>query len=375
MTVVVKEVLGKKDLKKFVKFPFSLYKDNAYWVPPLIADDMDTFSKDKNPSFETADAKFFLAYKDEKLVGRIAAINSHAANEKYNTKNIRFGWFDSIDDLSVSQALFDKVVSWAKELGLNSITGPHGFTDMDPEGLLTYGFDQLGTIATVYTHPYYVNLVENYGFVKEVDYFEYKGTVPTKEGVPPKMLNIVERLRKRSGLKLLNQLSRSELKNRSLEVMKLMEECFEEIYGSVPMTSNQLNYYIKKYFSFVNPKLINLVEDKNGKLVAFLITMPSLSKAMQKSRGKLFPFGFLHLLKAIKGGDILDFYLAGVKKEYRGSGADLLMVVDICQKAINMGFKYSESNVELEHNLKVQAQWKYFNPILHKKRRIYKKKI
>jgi hypothetical protein len=375
MSIDIKTVESKKDLKAFVKLPFKIYKGNPMWVPQLIMDDMEVFQPEKNPAFENADAKLFLAIKDGQPVGRIVGILSHAANRKYQTKNMRFGWFECINDTEVSNALFQAVEQWAREKGMTSITGPLGFTDLDPEGMLVYGFDQVPTLASNYNHPYYPELVEKFGFIKEIDYHEFRAVVPYDTGLPEKMLRIADRLRERGNLKILKFRNKKELMTRADELFYLLDEAFEEIYGSVPLTEKQVKYYVKKYISFVNKELVKAVVNDKDEMVGFIITMPSLTRGFQKARGRLIPLGWFHLLKSMRTYEVLDFYLAGVRKKYRGLGVDLLMVIEIAKTAMKMGFKYTESNFELETNTKVQAQWKFFNPSLHKKRRIFCKNI
>ncbi len=375
MDINIKIVKTKKDLKTFIKIPYIIFKDNPYWVPPLIKDELQTFDRKKNPAYESADTKLFVAYKNEKPVGRIAGILSYIANDKYNVKNLRFGWFDTIDDYKVASSLLKAVENWGKELGMESLTGPHGFTDFDPEGMLIEGFDEFPTIVTIYNHSYYPELTEKYGFEKDVDYVEFKTMVPHETGIPEKLLRLAERIKERSGLKVFKFKSKKEILNRSKEMFELLDEAFEEIYGSVPISKNQVKYYMKNYFSFVNPDMLKVVENEKDEMVGFMITFPNLSKAFQKAKGKLFPIGWYHILKALKKHEVIDFYLAGIRKKYRGLGVDLLMVIEIIKTAMKKGFKYAESNPELEDNKKVQAQWKYYNPTQHKRRRIYKKKI
>ena len=376
MSIKVLEVKNKKDLKRFIKFPIDdLYKDNEYYVPPLIMDEIDTLSRDKNPAYDFCDSKLFLAYKDGKIVGRIAAILNKAANEKFNEKNIRFGWFDVIDDFEVTKALFGKVEEWAKELGMETITGPQGFTDLDPEGLLIEGYEELPTIVTIYNYPYYREHLEKYGFEKEIDYVEFQTKVPEGGKFPEKLAKTAEWIKKRYNFKVLKFKSKREAKKRGKELFDLLDEAYEELYGTTSLTEKQKVYYMKKYLPFVHKDLVKAVVNEDDKMIGFMITMPSLSKGFQKARGRLFPFGFIHILKALKTYEILDFYLAGVKKEYRGKGVDLLMVTDIFYTALDMGFYMAESNPELETNKKIQGEWKYFNPRQHKRRRIFKKRI
>lgn len=375
MSVEIREVEKKKELKTFVKLPFGIYKGNDYWVPQLTRFEMEVFDKKKNPAYESAETRLFLAYKEGKPVGRIAGILSHAANNKYKTKNLRFGWFDTIEDYEVAKALFDAVEAWGKELGMETITGPHGFTDLDQEGMLIEGFDQLPTIAVYYNHPYYNELVEKYGFEKEVDYLEYKAKPPVEEGVPPKLLRLGERIKERSGIKILKFKNKKALLNRAEEIFRVLDEAFEEIYGAVPLSEKQIKYYVDQYFPFVDKDFIQAAANEKDEIVGFMISLPSLSRAFQKAKGRLLPFGWFHIWRALKKFEILDFYLAGIKKAYRGQGIDLLMVLALADPIFKKGIKYCESNPELETNKKIQAQWKYYNPTLHKRRRIYRKKI
>jgi len=376
MSITVNEVKTKKDLHSFVTFPFQIYRGNNLWVPQLIRDDKEVFNPDKNPAFEFAESRQFLATRDGQVVGRIAAILSHIANQKYQTKNMRFGWFESIDDQAVANALFDAVAAWARERGMESMTGPHGFCDLDPQGLMVEGFNELPTIAGYYNPDYYPRLFEGYGLRKEIDYLEFKSTVPYETGIPEKLLSICERVKQRGNFHIIKfGAKRTLIKRWAKELFHLLDDSFEEIYGSVPLSERQVNYYIKKYFTFVDKDLIKAVANEKGEMIGFMITFPSLSRGFQKAKGKLFPFGWFHILRSLRQHEIIDFYLAGIKKNYRGLGVDLLMVIEITKTAMAKGFKYAESNQELETNLKVQAQWKYFNPVQHKRKRIYRQEV
>jgi uncharacterized protein YjgD (DUF1641 family) len=374
MIIEIKEVLDKKALKAFVKLPFALYKDDPMWIPQLVHDDMEIFDREKNPAFENADARLFMAYKDGKPVGRIAAIDNRAANQKYGTKNLRFGWFDAINDPEVAAALFQAAEGWAKELGHETLTGPHGFCDLDPQGMLVEGFDQLPTIAGYYNYPYYQKLVEDLGFAKEIDYVEFRCQVPKDmSAFPEKLVRLADRIQERGGLRLLKFAAKKDILNRAEELFHLLDEAFDEIYGTVPLTEKQIHYFIKKYFTFVDKDLIQAVVNEKDEMVGFMIAMPSLSRAFQKANGSLLPLGWLHILRALKKNDVLDFYLAGIKRTHRGLGVDLLMVVNMARRAVAKGFRFTESNQELESNNKIQAQWKYFDPVQHKRKRIFKK--
>ena len=376
MSIQIKTVESKKDLKKFVKFPFKIFKGNKYWVPQLINDEMEIFNSKKNPAYETANSKLFLAYKDGELVGRIAGINSIIANQKYGTKNIRFGWFDSIDDQDVADALISSVEEWAKEQGLNTITGPHGFSDLDPEGMLYEGFDKLPTIAVYYNHPYYIKLMETNGMKKEIDWIEFNANIIPMEEMPQKLLKIAERLKERSKIRIVKFKSRKDLiKNWAEEIFEVVDEAFEELYGTVPLSKIQVNYYIKKYLAFVEKDLVITTVDENDKVAGFFLALPSLSRALQKAKGRLLPFGWFHLLRALKQRDRMDLYLAGIRKSQRGKGVDLMLLLELARVANELGFKIVESNPELEDNTRIHGQWKYFKHELVKKRRLFKKDI
>ncbi|HRP01291.1 MAG TPA: hypothetical protein PLE30_01470 [Candidatus Kapabacteria bacterium] len=372
MKIEIIEIIDKKGISEFVNFQIQHYKGNKYFIPPMIHDEIETFTRDKNPAFADCEANFFVAKMNNKIVGRIVAINNKAANKKYNTKNIRFSWFETINDYHVAELLLNRVKQYALDLGMESISGPHGFCDFDPQGMLVEGFDTLGTIAGIYNYPYYNDFITKFGFKKDIDYLEFLSTPPYKEGIPEKILNMAAWAKKRYGYKIIEYDSSKEYIKHGTEIFELLNESFANNYGTVPLSKQQIDYYIKKYISYIHKKLIKLVANNEGKLVGFMITMPSLSLAYQKSKGKLFPFGFVHLMRALKTYNTLDFYLAGVKKEYQGKGVDLIMVVEIVKSAMELGFQYAESNQELENNTKVHSEWKFFNPVQHKRRRIYK---
>jgi hypothetical protein len=338
-------------------------------------DEIETFSPNKNPAFETAEAKLFLAYDGDKIVGRIAGIISHVANEKYKSKNIRFGWIEMINDYEVCSGLLDAVANWGRERGMETMTGPHGFNDLDQQGMLIEGFDKLATIASYYHYPYYRELTERYGFEKDVDFLEFLSTTPKLEAIPEKLLRANEWIQQRYKFHVVKYNKLKQYVDRAPEMFKLLEETFVNNYGTVPLTDKQTQYYTKKYLGYINKDLIKFVDNDKGEMIGFLLTMPNLSTAFQRAKGKLLPFGWYHILKALKTYEVMDFYFAGVRDDYRGKGVDVLMVTEIVREAVKYGFKHAESNQELEHNNKVQALWKDFNPVMHKRRRIYKKSI
>ncbi|MCZ8373589.1 N-acetyltransferase [Phocaeicola sp. KGMB11183] len=376
MAILIKKVSNKKDLKRFIRFNYELYKNNPYSVPDLYDDMVGTFSTEKNAAFEFCEADYFLAYKDDKLVGRVAAIINRRANETWNKKEVRFGWIDFVDDPEVSKALLDTVEAWGKERGMEAIVGPLGFTDLDAEGMLVEGFDQLSTMSTIYNYPYYPQHMERLGFEKEADWVEYKLTVPDK--LPEKFVRISEIILQKYNLKI-RKLKRSEIKEKNYgqKIFDLINEAYAPLYGYSKMTQGQINQYIKTYLPLIDLRMVSLVEDEAGELVAVGISMPSLSKALQKAKGKMLPFGWFHLLKAlfVKKPDVLDLLLVGVKPEYQSKGVNALLFYDLVPTYQKMGFKYGESNPELELNKKVQAQWSAFESVQHKRRRAFRKSI
>lgn len=371
----IREVQNKRDLKCFVKFPLQLYRNHPYYVPPLITDEISIFSPIKNPAYENCETKLFLAYHNNSCVGRIAGIISHIANKKYQEKNLRFGWFDSINEEKSAELLFSALESWGKERGMTTCTGPQGFTDLDPTGMLIEGFDELSTMATLYNYPYYQNLIEKCGYTKLIDALEFQTKVPDEKDIPESLIKSAEWVKKRYNYRILEFKNKREALQRGIELINLIDESYADLYGTVPLTEKQKNYYLKKYLPYIQTDFIKVVADEEDNLIGFLITMPSLSQALQKAQGRLFPFGFWYLLKALKTYQVLDFYLAGVKKEYRNKGVDILMVSEITKTAAKFGFSYSESNPELETNKKIQNEWKLFKPRQHKRRRIYFKNI
>lgn len=376
MAILIKKVSNKKDLKRFIRFNYELYKNNPYSVPDLYDDMVGTFSTEKNAAFEFCEADYFLAYKDDKLVGRVAAIINRRANETWNKKEVRFGWIDFVDDPEVSKALLDTVEVWGKERGMKAIVGPLGFTDLDAEGMLVEGFDQLSTMSTIYNYPYYPQHMERLGFEKEADWVEYKLTVPDK--LPEKFVRISEIILQKYNLKI-KKLKRSEIKEKNYgqKIFDLINEAYAPLYGYSKMTQGQINQYIKTYLPLIDLRMVSLVEDEAGELIAVGISMPSLSKALQKAKGKMLPFGWFHLLKAlfVKKPDVLDLLLVGVKPEYQSKGVNALLFYDLVPTYQKMGFKYGESNPELELNKKVQAQWSAFESVQHKRRRAFRKSI
>ena len=376
MPVTIVKVENNKQLKKFVGFPNELYKDSQYYVPELFDDAMNTLRKDRNAAFEFCDADYFLAYRDGRVVGRIAAIVNNAANAKWGQKAARFGWVDFIDDAEVVDALFATVEEWARERGLTEIQGPLGFTDMDREGMLIEGFDREGTMATMYNHPYYPCHMERMGYEKDADWVEYLLTTPSE--LPEKHARVARIVKERFGLKVVKYTSHSKLaKERGEDIFNLLNEAYAHLYGYSELSAEQIQQYIKSYLPLLDLRLVPIIVDKDNNLIGFGILLPSLAKAFQKARGFMFPFGWWHLLKALKWNDTKtsEMLLVAVKPEYQGKGAVALIFEDIIPVHSKLGFKFSESNPELETNTKIQSQWDYFERENHKRRRAYMKKI
>jgi len=373
MSIEMREVKTLGDLKKFIGFPYKLYKNHPYWVPPLFMDEMNTLRKDKNPAFEHCEAKYWLAYKNKRIVGRIAAIINQLYIDKWKNKFARFGWIDFIDDKEVSKALLETAENWAKEKGMTAVHGPLGFTDLDYEGMLIEGFDELGTLATIYNYPYYPEHITQLGYKKDTDWMEYE--LPVPEEPNEKIARVAEIALRRNKLRLLNARNKKELLKYAKDLFDLIDVAYSNLYGVVPLTEKQVNAYVKQYFGFVKPEFVPVILDEKGKMVAFGVTMPSLSKALQKCRGRILPFGFFHLLNALKKNDRADLYLVAVHPDYQGKGINAVMINEMNLVYKKLGIKKAESNPELETNHLVQAQWKYFPRRQHKRRRCFIKHL
>lgn len=369
MAIKIKEIESHSDLKKFVLFPFKLYNNNKYWVPPLIRDEIDTFNKKKNPAYDYCETKLWLAYKNNEIVGRIAGIINHRYIQIWGNKYARFGWLDFVDDPEVSGALFEIFENWAKSNQMVGVHGPLGFTDMDHEGMLVEGFDELGTIATIYNYPYYPKHLENLGYKKDVDWIEFQINVPDK--IPEKATKIANMVMERKNIRVLKVKKSKDLLPYATELFHVLNESFAKLYAFVPLSEKQIQLYVKKYFSFIVPDFVKILIDGDNRVAGFVIAMPSLSRALQESKGRLFPFGFIKLLKALKSNRYLDLYLGAIRPDLQGKGADALLITELAKSAIEKGITSAESNPELEENYKVQAHWKYFDSRQHKRRRCY----
>lgn len=377
MSVEIKKVTTKSELKRFIRFNYEFYKDNPYSVPDLYDDMLNTFSPKKNAAFEFCEADYFLALRDGKIVGRVAAIINRRANETWNRKTVRFGWIDFIDDMEVSTALIDTVKQWGKERGMTEIEGPLGFTDMDAEGMLVEGFDQLSTMATIYNYPYYPQHMERLGLSKSADWVEMKIYVP--DAIPEKHRRISEIIAKRYNLHIRKLNSKKEVRQSGVahDIFRLINDAYTPLFGYSRMTERQIGQYVKMYVPVLDLRMVSIVENEQNEIVAVGISMASLSRALQKAKGRLLPFGWYHLLKALmwKRPKVLDLLLVAVRPDYQGKGVNALLFTDLIPVYKELGFEYAESNPELEMNEKVQNQWQYFKTEQHKRRRCFKADI
>ncbi len=376
MSVEIKVVETKKELKSFVRFANKLYKGNKYYVPSMPMDDLNTFNREKNGAYEFCDVELYLAYRGNEIVGRVAAIINHKANEAWKVNQVRFGWIDFIDDIEVSTALLDAVIAFGKAHGKTQIVGPLGFTDFDPEGMLVEGFDRLSTMALIYNYPYYPEHLKKLGYYKETGWVEYRITIPTE--IPEKHRKIAEIVKEKYGLKV-RKLTKRQIRKEGYgqKLFQLINETYCVLYGYSLLSPKQIDAYVDVYLSLVDMEMLTFIENPEGELIAAGITIPSLSEALQKCNGEIFPFGWYHLLKAMfwKKPDTLDMLLIGVRPDWQNRGVNSLLFVDLIDRYNRLGFRYAETNANLETNAKVQAMWTPFEKELHKKRWVFGKDI
>ena len=377
MAVTIKKVTTRRELEQFIRFNYHLYKDNPYSVPDLFDDMLRTFNKKYNAAFEFCEADYFLALREGKIVGRVAAIINHKANATWACKNVRFGWIDFVDDEEVSRALIETVEQWGRQRGMTHIQGPLGFTDFDAEGMLIEGYEELSTMATIYNYPYYPKHMERLGLQKEADWVEYKIYVP--DAIPEKHQRISELIQRKYNLKVKKYSSAKRLaSDYGQAIFDLMNEAYKPLYGYSALSQKQIDQLIKTYLPVLDLRMVTLITDADDKLVAVGISMPSLAQALQKSHGRLLPFGWWHLGKTLllkRYPKVLDLLLVAVKPEYQNKGVNALLFNDLIPVYQQLGFEYAESNPELEQNGKVQAQWGYFETKQHKRRRSYSKPL
>ncbi len=374
MPVSLVKVETIRQLKQFVDFPLELYRNVPQYVPAPRFDELRTLRKDKNPAFEFCEASYWLAYKDDRVVGRIAGIINHRYIEKWGNHYARFGWVDFIDDPEVSQALFQAVEEWAASKGMRAVHGPLGFTDLDREGLLVEGFSERATLAENYNFPYYQTHVERLGYRKDIDWLEFQVSTPGE--IPEKVKRVTEILAKRSGVHLYDWRDKKEIVRKfGKALFDLIDVTYAGLYGTTPLSERQVEAYIKQYLGFVDPRFTKILVDEKEQLVGFGITMPSLSEAFYKSKGRILPFGWYHILKALRHPKVLDMYLVAVRPEYQARGVVAILMNAIQQSAIEAGIEYAETNLELETNVEVQGIWKDYPKRQHKRRRAYIKDL
>ena len=376
MSVTVTRVQNKRSFRQFLHFPIDLYKDMPAFVPPLVMDDRDTLDPKRNPAYEFCDAAMYLAYKDGKLAGRVAAIVNRKANEAWHHDEVRFGWFDFIDDMEVSKALLDAVVAFGKERGMTTVLGPLGFTDFDPEGMLVEGFEYLSSMALHHNWPYYKDHMEALGFVKDVDWLEYR--IYIGDTIPEKYTRVAKLVEERYDLHL-RKITRKEVRKTDVgyKLFDLINETYSSLYNFTVLPKKMVDKYVGFYLGVLDLKFVSLVEDKDNNIVGFGVVMPSITRALKKCKGRLFPFGWFHILKSMywKYEENFEMLLIGVKPEYQKKGVNSIVFVDLMKRLLDGGFVYGESNAELESNLDIRSQWGDLEVKECKRRRVYKKAI
>ena len=366
----------RKELEKFVEFEINLYRNNPYHVPPLIKDDVDTLDPNFNPAFDFCESRYFMAFRDGKAVGRIAAIINKRANERSGKKEMRFGFVDFIDDAEVSDALFAAAEAWGREKGMKSIVGPLGFSDMDYEGMLIEGFEELSTMANIYNYPYYPKHMERMGFEKRADWVELRIEVP--ERIPEKHKRIAEIVKQKYGLRVKKYHDRKKtIAEVGHPLFRLVNEAYAQLFEFCPLTDKQIDHYVDIYIKLLRLDLLTVIVDSNDEIVGIGVAIPSLSRALQKAKGRMLPFGWYHLMRAMYFNctDTVDLLLVAIKPEYQNKGVNALLFTDLIPYFNKYGFKHAESNPELELNEKVQLQWQYFQTRQHKRRRAFGKDL
>ena len=371
--IEVKQLTSKSELKKFVTFPFKLYKDSKYWVPSLIKDEMETLDIEKNPVFKNAEAWYYLAYKGDEIVGRIAVILNHLEVNEQGKKKIRFGWLDMVDDIEVTKALLQKAYEKGREHNLEYAEGPVGFSNMEKAGILTMGYEEMNTMITWYHYPYYAQHLETLGYEKQATWVEYRLQIP--DTIFEKVAKFSKIIRERYKLSVIRFKNKKEILPYVDAMFGLLNKTYDNLQTFVPIQQYQIDYYKKKYFSFIHPDYICCIKDETGKLIAFSIVMPSFSKALKKANGKLFPIGWSYILQAQKKNDTAAFYLIGIDPEYQGKGVTAIIFEEMQHLFNSKGIHTVETNPELQENTAVQLLWKDYNPVQHKERSTFRKDI
>lgn len=373
MSVTIREVKDRVDLKRFISFPEKLYKDSPYWVNSLWSDEYKTLIKSKNPAFEYCEAWYFLAEKKGVVVGRIAAIINHNANRDWNVKNMRFGWFDFIDDDEVSFELLNRVEELAVEMGMTAVNGPFGFTDMDREGMLTEGFENMGAFTTLYNYSYYPDHMERLGYIKDAEWVQREFEVP--DDVPDKLKQYSRIIKQKYRVSVVENRTKKELRVYAIDLFNALNKAFVPLYGFTPLSQRQIEWYVDQFLPLINTDLVCLVVNEEDRVVAFAVTMPSLSQAMRETKGKMFPFGFFKLLKALKKFNLVDLYMIGIIPEYQNKGLNAVIFDHLNSNFIKLGVKRVIANPQLETNKAVQSIFDYYPGKTYSKRRCYIKDV
>jgi hypothetical protein len=373
MSVTIKEVKSRLELKAFISFPEKLYKDCPYWVNALWSDEYKTLLKSENPAFEYCEAWYFLAEREGKIAGRVAAIINHNANRDWQVKNMRFGWLDFVDDIEVSGALLGKIEELAYEKGMTAVNGPFGFTDMDREGMLTEGFENMGAFTTLYNYSYYPDHLEKLGYIKDAEWIQREFDVP--EDVPEKLKQYSRIVKQKYRVSILETKSKKELRVYALGLFHALNKAFVPLYGFTPISQKQIEWYVDQFLPLINMDLVCLVVNEEDKVVAFAVTMPSLSRAMRESKGRMFPFGFFKLLKALKSFELVDLYMIGIIPEYQNKGINAVIFDYLNSNFIRLGVKKVIANPQLETNKAVQSIFDYYPGKVYSKRRCYIKSL
>ncbi len=367
--VTITEIKTRRGLREFIHYPFRLYRNCDNWIPPLFSDEWGTFRKDKNPAFSYCEARFWLAKRNGKTVGRVVGIRNDKANERWEQKQLRFGWIDFEDDPEVSGALLGAVEEWAVQQGLTAVHGPMGFTDMDKEGMLVDGFGELGTLPMIYNYEYYPRHMEIHGYRKDVDWLEYEITVP--EELDERFGRLKSIVFDKYKLRLAEARRAKDLVPYARQIFEVLNASFVNLYGFVPLSPEQIDIYVDQYFSFIQPDFTKIVLDTNSDVVGFEVAMPRLSRAMQKARGRLFPVGFVPLLRALAKPTEAVFYLIGVRPDYQASGVNAVLMSELYQSLIDRSIHTVATCGELEDNREVNLLMNNFPHRQHKRRRAW----
>lgn len=373
MSLMVKVAHTKKDIRTFMDYPNKLYKNHPYYIPPLLSDEVKSAFLKTNISLEFCEVIHLMAFQDNVMVGRIRGIINHPYNEKNNVRHLRFNHFDVIDDFEVTKALFDYLIKWGLSKGMDTINGPIGFNDLEKQGLLIDGFDLEGMFITYYNHPYYVTHLEKMGLLKDVDWVEYRVNLPNE--INPRILKVAERIKRKESVSIKSFKSKKALKPYLYKIFDTYNQAFAPLHGTVTLNERQIDHYVKQYLPIMNLDYLSVLVDKNDDVIAFGLLGPNINQAMKKNRGRLFPFGFIPLLNAIKHSKILDMYLVAVRPDKQGQGLNALLMLEITKRAIQNKILYAETGPELEDNLKVQSFWKNYEATLVRRRRCYIKPL